>query len=99
MNEALNLILIFLAGLALGTVFFGGLWLTVKKTATSKKPALLFLGSFVFRMTFVLFGFYALGRGDWQRLLLLLSGFIVARLLITYLTKLSNTKKEVCHET
>ncbi len=99
MNEPLKMILIFIAGLVLGTVFFGGLWLTVKKTATSTSPALLVLGSFVFRMVLVLLGFYAIGAGSWQRLLLMLSGVIIARLLVTYFTKTSIAKKEVRHET
>ena len=42
------MVLIFIAGLALGTVFFGGLWLTVRKAVVSKKPAMLIFGSFVF---------------------------------------------------
>ena len=66
MNEMFILILIFLAGLALGTLFFGGLWLTVRKAVGSTKPALLILGSFVFRIALVLIGFYFIGAGNWQ---------------------------------
>ena len=100
MNETLIMILIFIAGLALGTLFFGGLWLTVRKALTSAKPALLMLGSFVIRIAVVLIGFYFIGAGDWQRLLMLLAGFVIARFFVIHFTKTKQTivKKEVSHE-
>ena len=101
MNDSLNMVLIFVAGLALGTVFFGGLWLTVRKAVVSKKPAMLIFGSFVFRMVFVLIGFYLTGAGNWQRLLAVLTGFIMARLLVICFTKATPriAEKEAVHET
>ncbi len=103
MNEILILILVFIAGLLLGTLFFGGLWLTVKKAVGSSKPALIILGSFVFRIAIVLIGFYFIGAGNWQRLLLVLVGFITARFLLIYFTKSIDAKqaniKEVTIET
>ena len=100
MNETLIMILIFITGLALGTLFFGGLWLTVRKAVTSTNSALLILGSFVFRITLVLIGFYFIGAGDWQRLLMALAGFIIARFFVIHFTKTKQTivKKEVSHE-
>jgi len=38
MNEIILIIAAFVAGMALGTLFFGGLWLTVKKSVTAKVP-------------------------------------------------------------
>ena len=87
MNEILYSILTFITGLLLGTLFFGGLWFTVKKAVTSKKPALWFVGSFLFRTGITLIGFYYTSLGNWQRLLICMLGFIVARLVIIYLTK------------
>lgn len=94
MNDTLYIILAFIAGLLLGTLFFGGLWLTVKKTPAAKMPALLVLGSFIFRFGITLSGFYFISLGNWQRLLVCLSGFITARFVIIRLTK-AGTKKVV----
>jgi len=101
MINALNMILVFVTGLALGALFFGGLWLTVRKAVASTKPALLLLGSFVFRIILVLFGFYFIGAGNWQRLLMALLGFIIARFVVIHFTKTKKAveKKEVSIET
>ncbi len=101
MNDIINVIVIFLAGTALGVLFFGALWLTVKKAVTSKKPALLILLSFVFRITIVMVGFYFIAEGNWQRLLIALVGFVIARFAVVHLTKAKRSAlaKEVNHET
>lgn len=78
----------------MGTLFFGGLWLTVRKIVPARQPALLIAGSFLLRTGIALAGFYYIGHGDWQRLMVCLVGFIIARLVIIRLTK-----KEVSHET
>jgi len=87
MNEFLTLSLAFVAGLLLGAIFFGGLLWTVRKGVVSKQPALWFLGSLLLRMSIALAGFYLVGRGHWERLLLCLLGFITARLVMTWLTR------------
>ncbi len=87
MNEIIFMILAFTAGLALGTLFFGGLWFTVKKTITAKIPAIWFLGSFFLRVSIVLIGFYFVSNGSWQRLLICLLGFVVARFMVMYFTR------------
>jgi len=86
MNETLTLTLSLAVGLLLGAIFFGGLLWTVRKGVLSKQPALWFFGSLVVRMSIVLTGFYFVGRGHWERLLLCLLGFIVARIIVTRLT-------------
>ncbi|MBK5269814.1 MAG: ATP synthase subunit I, partial [Bacteroidia bacterium] len=58
MNEVLYRILVFIAGLVLGTLFFGGLWFTVKKSVASKRPALWIFSSFFLRIGLTLIGFY-----------------------------------------
>jgi len=75
------------AGLLLGAIFFGGLWWTVHRGVSAKRPALWFLGSVVLRMSIVLVGFYLVSSGDWKRLLACLLGFVIARLLVTSLTR------------
>ncbi len=103
MNEILNSVLPFIAGLLLGIFFFGGLWFTVKKLAASKMPALLVLGSFIFRVGIVLIGFYFIGLGDWKKLIVCLIGFVAARFVVIHYTKSIDgrkiqLKKEVAHE-
>lgn len=82
MSDALLLSLACLAGAALGVVFFGGLWWTVRKGVTARQPALWFLGSALLRMAIVLPGFYFASGGQWRRLLACLLGFVIARLLL-----------------
>jgi F1F0 ATPase subunit 2 len=45
MNEFSILAVALAAGLLLGAVFFGGLWWTVRKGVSSKRPALGFPGA------------------------------------------------------
>jgi F1F0 ATPase subunit 2 len=100
MSEPLCTILAFIAGLALGALFFGGLWLTVKKAVTSKIPAFWFFSSFLIRVSVTLSGFYYIAHGNWQRLLVCVFGFILARFIITYITKSIEKKqlKKIYHE-
>jgi F1F0 ATPase subunit 2 len=86
-NETLTLALAWLLGWALGAIFFGGLWWTVRKGLSSQHPAVWFFSSMLLRMVFALAGFYFIGRGHWQRLLLCLVGFVMGRLLVTWLTR------------
>ena len=76
-----------IAGLLLGTIFFGGLWWTVQKGISSQYPALLFFGSALVRMGVALTGFYFVSGGQWKRLLACLLGFIGARLAVNWLTR------------
>lgn len=87
MNETLSLVLSLLMGGLLGAIFFGGLWWTVRKCVSSKQPALWLLGSVLLRMSAVLAGFYFIARGHWERLLVCLLGFVLARVIVTRLTR------------
>jgi F1F0 ATPase subunit 2 len=87
MNETLSLVLALVAGVLLGAMFFGGLWWTVQKGVSSKQPALWFFGSLLLRMSIALAGFYFVSGGHWERLLLCLLGFVIARLIVTRLTR------------
>ena len=86
MTETLTLVLAWVAGGALGAMFFGGLWWTVQKALSSTRPALWFFGSLLLRMSLALAGFYFVAGGHWQRLLACLLGFIIARVVVTRLT-------------
>ena len=87
MNETLSLVLALVTGVLLGAMFFGGLWWTVQKGVSSKRPALWFFGSLLLRTSIALAGFYFIARGHWERLLLCLLGFVIARLIVTRLTR------------
>jgi F1F0 ATPase subunit 2 len=89
MNEIQIAMLAGLAGLFLGVVFFGGLWWTVQKCVSSQRPVLWILPSLVLRMSITLAGFYFVSDGHWQRLILCLLGFLMARLIVTRLSRLS----------
>ena len=86
MTETLTLVLAWVAGGALGAMFFGGLWWTVQKALSSTRPALWFFGSLLLRMSIALAGFYFVSGGHWKRLLACLLGFIMARFIVTRLT-------------
>jgi len=87
MNEFLSLAVPLAAGLILGAAFFGGLWWTVNHAISSKRPALWFLGSKLVRMGVVLGGFYLVGGGRWERWLVCLLGFVLARLVSWWLSR------------
>ena len=87
MSDLLALVLASIAGLLLGAIFFGGLYLTVRQGVSSQSPALWFFGSLVARMGIALAGFYFASDGSWQRLVACLLGFVVARLVVTWLTR------------
>lgn len=87
MNDLLAVVLAFLAGAGLGAIFFGGLWWTIRKGLTSERPALWFTGSMLLRTGIVLGGFYFVSDGQWQRLMICLFGFLMARVAITRLTR------------
>jgi F1F0 ATPase subunit 2 len=95
MNEFLMLAWAFFAGVLLGTIFFGGLWWTIRKGLSSRQPALWFLGSLLLRMSITLVGFYFVSGGHWERLLLCLLGFVIARFVVMGLTR--SAVKEALH--
>jgi F1F0 ATPase subunit 2 len=100
MNEALTLLLAWLAGGVLGAIFYAGLWWTVRHGTPSKQPALWFLGSLLLRTAIVLAGFYFTAGGHWERFLACGVGFVLARPLVTWLTQPaepSKTAREASH--
>ena len=99
MNEIISLALALAAGVLLGTMFFGGLWWTVRRGVSSQQPALWMFGSLLLRMSLALTGFYCVSGGHWERLLLCLLGFVMARLVVTWLTRPSSeTQTRPSHE-
>ena len=89
MTDALALLLALAAGNVLGVIYFGGLWWTVRKSLASRNPAPWFLGSFLLRSAVVLASLYLIGRGHWERLVVCMVGFVMARFIVTWLTRSS----------
>ena len=81
------IIIALISGLALGFLFFGGLWFTVRKSLGSKYTGLWFLGSSISRIAVVLTGFYFIAQGSLIQLLISVAGFIAARFLVLRITK------------
>jgi F1F0 ATPase subunit 2 len=94
MNESLTLVPALVTGVLLGAMFFGGLWWTVQKGVPSKRSALWFFGSLWLRTSITLAGFYFIARGHWERLLVCLLGFVIARVIMTRLTRVA--KEPTC---
>jgi F1F0 ATPase subunit 2 len=98
MNEMLTLLLAWVAGVLLGAMFFGGLWWTVRKGLSSKHPAFWFFGSLLLRTSIAMAGFYFVSDGHWQRLLLCLLGFAMARLIVTRFTRVDEKPTGLARE-
>jgi F1F0 ATPase subunit 2 len=87
MNDIAELSIVLPAGFLLGAFFFGGLWWTVQKGLTSQNPVLWFFGSTLLRTGVAVAGFYFASHGDWRKFVLCLLGFIIARVVVTRLTR------------
>jgi F1F0 ATPase subunit 2 len=87
MNDIASLFVALMTGVFLGAFFFGGLWWTVRKGLTSDHPALWFFGSTLLRTGVAAAGFYFASTGDWRKLLVCLLGFVIARVVVTRMTK------------
>lgn len=85
MPTPLSFVLILLAGLGLGVVFYGGLWLTVRALPKSRHATLLVLLSFWGRTGVVIAGLIMAMDASWQKALVCLMGFTAARVLLARL--------------
>jgi F1F0 ATPase subunit 2 len=97
-NETLTLMLALVTGVLLGVMFFGGLWWTVQKVISSKWSALWFFGSLLLRTSIALSGFYFIAHGHWERLMVCLFGFIIARFIITWFTRTTEKPTHLTQE-
>lgn len=83
---AMQYVAVFLAGMGLGSFYFGGLWLTThflvrtvrvnRQQRASLSPVLTMLLSFMVRMGVTLAGLFWLMQGDWIRALTALLGIL-----------------------
>jgi len=98
MNEIFTMVPALVAGMLLGAVFFGGLWWTVQKGVSSTQPALWFFGSLLLRTTITLAGFSVISNGHWEKLLVCLLGFTIARPMVTRLTRSDDKPARLAQE-
>jgi F1F0 ATPase subunit 2 len=87
MNGVAALTVVLMAGIAIGGFFFGGLWWTIQKGLSSKNPVFWFFGSTLLRLGLALAGFYFIARSDWRKWLICMLGFLIARVVVTRLTR------------
>jgi F1F0 ATPase subunit 2 len=80
------LLVILLAGVVLGLLFFGSLWLSTGKILHSRHPVAWMLGGFVVRMALAFSAFYWLTGAQWPGLLACLVGFMLARIAVIKLS-------------
>jgi F1F0 ATPase subunit 2 len=78
-------LVVLLAGFALGIIFYGGLWLTVRALPKSRHAVLLALASFWGRTGLVIGGLLLAMDATWQRALVCLLGFALARIALSRL--------------
>jgi F1F0 ATPase subunit 2 len=87
MHDATALLLAAAAGTALGAMFFGGLWWTVRQGMVSRRPGLWFMASLLLRMGIALAGLWFIGHRNWERLLACLLGIALGRLIVLALAR------------
>jgi F1F0 ATPase subunit 2 len=76
-----------LVGAGLGAIFFSGLWWTVRNALKADNPGMRLLASQLVRMGIVLTGLYYVAGTGWRSLLLCLCGFLIARAVVTRITR------------
>jgi F1F0 ATPase subunit 2 len=85
MRDLPFLVLMFISGMLLASIYLAGLWYTVQQTCTGRYGAAWFVASLIARISLLTFAFYfILGDGQWERLLAALTGFATLRTLAIY---------------
>jgi F1F0 ATPase subunit 2 len=81
----LDLVASLFAGVGLAVLYFGGLWLTVRRLPRVRRPALLLSGSFMARIVVFLAGLFLVTDGRPELLAVCLGGFLCCRVLLIQL--------------
>jgi F1F0 ATPase subunit 2 len=81
-NTLLPDLFVFPLGFGLGIFYFSCLWFTVQRLTRTQHPVLLVIGSGLVRLGLALLAFYFMIGGRWERLLIALVGFLLARTLL-----------------
>lgn len=73
------MIVAFIVGVFVGSLFFGGLYLTVKKLTSLKYPALFMMLSLIVRLVILAGGIYLIMDGGIKNVLSAIAGIILVR--------------------
>jgi F1F0 ATPase subunit 2 len=84
MTDILMLAFMLAYGIALGIIYFGGLWLTLQRLTSARHPAILALGSFSVRSGACLFGFYLVSENGIDGIAYCLTGFIMVKVILIH---------------
>ena len=74
-----TVMLSFLTGIAIGGIYFAGLWETVRRLPDAPMPFRTVASSLAVRMTLALGGFYLVSQGQWERMAAAMAGFLLMR--------------------
>jgi F1F0 ATPase subunit 2 len=85
MSAVITLAAGLLAGVVLGLVFFGGLWWTTQRLATSSRPAILVSVSLLVRVAVLAAGLFLLAQVGSGALLVAALGLLATRIGLTRL--------------
>jgi F1F0 ATPase subunit 2 len=78
-----TLALAILTGAVLGAAYLGALWINVQQVTRARRPGMVLAIGAAIRIGLLLGAFYLVADGDWRRLVACLSGFLLARLIVT----------------
>lgn len=81
-TDTFSLILSGIAGMAIGLLYFGGLWLTIRQLPQSRHPVLLMMSSLIVRTAITVGAFYYVMNQHWERAIACLIGFIAIRMIL-----------------
>lgn len=71
-----------IVGLGLGLLYYGGLWLTLRKLTQLRQPAVWLSLSLLLRMIAVVAVLYLLFADSWQQLIMAMLGMLIMRTLL-----------------
>lgn len=74
-----------MGGAAVGALYFGGLWLTLRRIISTQHPLVLAAVSFIVRAAAALAIFYLIMKSGWQPLVAAMVGFLIVRMAVTRL--------------
>jgi len=86
-DDPVSLMTSFAAGLVLGALYLGALWLVLRHLPRARNPSLWLLGSAAGRIGLLLAGWYWVSGGRWDGMLACLAGFLLVRLAATRLAR------------
>jgi F1F0 ATPase subunit 2 len=76
--QAVDLLAFAAIGVVLGALYFGDLWLTIRRLPRLNHPMLWLLAGTFARLALVLMAFLLLSQGHWARLVACLAGLVAA---------------------